>query len=174
MSIFTEEYSFDNFAVNSGNVVAYTCALEIAKSPGSNKHNPLYIYGKTGTGKTHLMKAIGLYIQKHNPEMKVCYLSAEEFAMEVVEALRNKRMEELEKKYREIDVLMIDYVHYISGREETMEEFFRLFNILYSNNKQIIMASDLEPQKIHNLEERIYSIFKRGLILKIEKREDLL
>ena len=143
MSIFTEEYSFDNFAVNSGNVVAYTCALEIAKSPGNNKNNPLYIYGKTGTGKTHLMKAIGLYIQKHNPEMKVCYLSAEEFAMEVVEALRNKRM----------------------------EEFFRLFNILYSNNKQIIMASDLEPQKIHNLEERIYSIFKRGLILKIENKE---
>jgi len=171
MSIFTDEYSFKNFVVGHSNDVSYTYALEIAKEPGIN-YNPLFIYGETGTGKTHIMNAIGLSIKEKNPDMNILYLTAEQFAKEIIAAIRNGSIEEMDKKYEEIDVLLIDDIQYIAGREATQEEFFRIFNLLYSNNKQIVLASDIEPRRMRNLEERIYSRFVRGLVVEIESPDE--
>lgn len=171
MSIFTDEYSFKNFVVGHSNDVAYTCALEIAKEPGVN-YNPLFIYGKTGTGKTHMMNAIGLYIKENNQDMNILYLTAEQFAEEIVAAIRNGSIEEMDKKYGEIDVLLIDEIQYIAGREKTQEEFFRIFNLLYSNDKQIVLASNIEPRRMQNLEGRIYSRFVRGIVVEIKSPDE--
>lgn len=167
MSIFTDEYSFKNFVVGDSNYFAYASALGIVKEPGI-VYNPLFIYGETGTGKTHMMNAIGLSIKEKNPDMNILYLTAVQFVKETIAAIRNGYIEEMDKKYGEIDVLLIDDIQYIAGREATQEEFFRIFNLLYSNKKQIVLASSIEPWRMHNLEGRIYSRFVRGLVVEIE------
>lgn len=167
MSIFTDEYSFKNFVVGHSNYFAYAYALEIVKEPGI-VYNPLFIYGETGTGKTHMMNAIGLSIKEKNPDMNILYLTAVQFVKETIAAIRNGYIEEMDKKYGEIDVLLIDDIQYIAGREATQEELFRIFNLLCSNKKQIVLASSIEPWRMHNLEGRLYSRFVRGLVVEIE------
>ncbi len=164
-------YTLDSFIVGSFNELAYAAAGAVIKDVGT-KYNPFFIYGGVGLGKTHLIQAIGneikaLYQNKIRPK----YVSSEKFTSDVVWAIRNKRMEDIKKKYRDVDVLIIDDIQFIGGKEKTEEEFFHTFNALYENNKQIIISSDRPPQSIPTLEERLRSRFEGGLIADISYPE---
>ena len=163
------KYKFDTFIVGSNNKFAHSAALAVAESPGE-AYNPLYLYGGAGLGKTHLMHSIGHFILERNPEAKVLYVTSEEFTNEVIESIRSgnaSAMNKFREKYRTIDVLMIDDVQFIIGKESTQEEFFHTFNALHSAGKQIILTSDKPPKDMETLEERIRSRFEWGLMADI-------
>ena len=162
-------YTFDTFVVGSNNRFAQSASLAVAESPGE-AYNPLYIYGGPGLGKTHLMHSIGHFILEKNPNAKVLYVTSEEFTNEVIESIRSgnaSAMNKFREKYRTIDVLMVDDVQFIIGKESTQEEFFHTFNALHSAGKQIILTSDKPPKEMETLEERIRSRFEWGLMADI-------
>lgn len=164
------KYRFDTFVVGSNNKFAHSASLAVAESPGTT-YNPLYLYGGAGLGKTHLMHSIGHFILDQNPNTKVLYVTSEEFTNEVIESIRNGNaavMTRLREKYRTVDVLMVDDVQFIIGKESTQEEFFHTFNVLHSAGKQIILSSDKPPKEMETLEERFRSRFEWGLIADIQ------
>lgn len=156
-------YTLDSFIVGSSNELAYAASLAVIKDVGK-KYNPFFIYGGTGLGKTHLIQSIGNEIKKaHKNKFKVKYVHSEKFVNEVVTAIRNKRMEDIKNRYRSVDVLIIDDIQFIGGKERSEEEFFHTFNVLYENNKQIIISSDRAPAAIPTLHERLRSRFEGGM-----------
>lgn len=162
-------YTFDTFVVGNNNRFAHSASLAVAESPGET-YNPLYIYGGPGLGKTHLMQSIGHFVLNKNPKTKVIYVTSEEFTNEVIESIRNgnaSSMTKLRDKYRTVDVLMIDDIQFIIGKESTQEEFFHTFNTLQTQGKQIILTSDKPPKEMETLEERIRSRFEWGLMADI-------
>ena len=163
-------YKFDTFIVGNNNKFAHSACLAVAESPG-NAYNPLFIYGGAGLGKTHLMHSIGHFILEQNPNMKVLYVTSESFTNEVIESIRSGNataMTKLREKYRTVDVLMIDDIQFIIGKESTQEEFFHTFNVLHSAGKQIVLSSDKPPKEMETLEERFRSRFDWGLIADIQ------
>ena len=161
------KYNLNTFVVGSSNELAYAAGTSIISEVG-NKYNPLFIYGGTGLGKTHFIQAIGNEIhKKYEGQIKVKYVSSEKFTNDVIWAMRNKRIEDVKKTYRNIDVLIIDDIQFIGGKEKTEEEFFHTFNALHENNKQIIISSDRPPRTIPILEERLKSRFEGGMIVDI-------
>lgn len=164
------KYRFDTFVVGGNNKFAHSASLAVAESPGT-VYNPLYLYGGAGLGKTHLMHSIGHFILEQNPDMKVLYVTSEQFTNEVIESIRSgnaSKMTKLREKYRTVDVLLIDDVQFIIGKESTQEEFFHTFNVLHSAGKQIILSSDKPPKEMETLEERFRSRFEWGLIADIQ------
>ena len=164
------KYRFDTFVVGGNNKFAHSASLAVAESPGV-AYNPLYLYGGAGLGKTHLIHSIGHFILEHNPDMKVLYVTSEQFTNEVIESIRSgnaSKMTKLREKYRTVDVLLIDDVQFIIGKESTQEEFFHTFNVLHSAGKQIILSSDKPPKEMETLEERFRSRFEWGLIADIQ------
>lgn len=156
-------YKLDSFIVGSANELAYAASVAVIKNVGK-KYNPFFIYGGTGLGKTHLIQSIGNEIKKmYKNKIKVRYVHSEKFVNEVVTAIRNKRMEDVKNKYRNVDVLIIDDIQFIGGKERSEEEFFHTFNVLYENNKQIIISSDRAPAAIPTLHERLRSRFEGGM-----------
>ena len=161
------KYTFKSFVVGSSNEMAYAASLAVSKEVGV-KYNPLFIYGGTGLGKTHLIQSIGNEIVKnYKNRVRVKYVTSEKFVNDVIWAIRNKRMEDIKNKYRNIDVLIIDDIQFIGGKEKSEEEFFHTFNLLYQNNKQIILSSDRQPSAIPTLEDRLRSRFEAGMIVDI-------
>ncbi len=166
------KYAFDNFVVGPSNRFSYNAALAVAESPDGKAFNPLFIYGGVGLGKTHLMHAIGNYIKDNNPELKVLYMSSETFVNDMIEAVRRGMgTSEFRNKYRTVDVLLIDDIQFMRGKDGTQEEFFHTFNTLHSSQKQIVLSSDSHPKDIPALEERLRSRFEWGLITFIEPPE---
>lgn len=164
------KYKFDTFVVGSNNKFAHSASLAVAESP-AEAYNPLYLYGGAGLGKTHLMHSIGHFILEQNPNMKVLYVTSEQFTNEVIESIRSGNaaaMTKLREKYRTVDVLLIDDVQFIIGKESTQEEFFHTFNVLHAASKQIILSSDKPPKEMETLEERFRSRFEWGLIADIQ------
>ncbi len=164
------KYRFDTFVVGGNNKFAHSASLAVAESPGE-AYNPLYLYGGAGLGKTHLMHSIGHFILNQNPDTKVLYVTSEQFTNEVIESIRSgnaAKMNKLREKYRTVDVLLIDDVQFIIGKESTQEEFFHTFNVLHSAGKQIILSSDKPPKEMETLEERFRSRFEWGLIADIQ------
>ena len=164
------KYKFDTFVVGSNNKFAHSASLAVAESPGE-AYNPLYLYGGAGLGKTHLMHSIGHFILEQNPSMKVLYVNSEEFTNEVINSIRSgnaAEMTNLREKYRTVDVLLLDDVQFIIGKESTQEEFFHTFNALHTAGKQIILSSDKPPKEMATLEERFRSRFEWGLIADIK------
>ena len=157
------EYTFDNFVVGSGNKYAHAAALAVAESP-SKAYNPLFIYGGSGLGKTHLMHAIAIYLSEHRPELNVLYVSSEMFTNELIKALGENKQREFKNKYRKVDVLLIDDIQFLENKETTQEEFFHTFNDLYDHNKQIVITSDRPPNDLTTLEERLRSRFSWNMI----------
>lgn len=169
---FNSKYTFDNFVVGKSNQFVYAASRAVAEHPGE-KFNPLFIYGGVGLGKTHLLHAIGNYINEYNPNLKVMYVTCEQFANDYIESLgsntKNKAILEFRNKYRNLDVLMVDDIQFISKKTSTQEEFFHTFNELYQNNKQIIISSDRPPKDIETLADRLRSRFTCGLIQDIQQ-----
>jgi chromosomal replication initiator protein len=159
--------TFETFVVGSSNNFAYAAAQGVAKSPGT-RHNPLFIYGGVGLGKTHLMHAIGHAVYQAHPEWEIMYLSAETFGSDLIASLQNKRVGAFKKKYRTPNVLLIDDVQFIAGKEYIQEEFFHTFNELYMSQRQIVLTSDRSPQEIQKLEERLSSRFMGGVMVDIQ------
>lgn len=164
------KYTFSSFVVGDNSNLAHAAALAVAESPGE-VYNPLYIYGGVGLGKTHLMQAAAHFILTHNPDMKVLYVTCEQFTNEIIDAIRNggpTANVQFREKYRNIDVLIIDDIQFISGKETSQQELFHTFNALYDNNKQIIISSDKHPKEIDNLEARLCSRFLWGLSVDLQ------
>ena len=169
-STINPKFTFDNFVVGRNNRFAQTAALAVAESPGEF-YNPLYIYGGPGLGKTHLMQAIGNYIEKENPNTHILYVTSEEFTNEVIENMRTTNnstaMQRFRDKYRTVDVLMVDDIQFIIGKEATQEEFFHTFNALHAMGKQIVISSDKPPKDMETLDDRFKSRFDMGLMADI-------
>ena len=163
-------YIFDSFVIGPFNELAYAAAQAVLKKPGI-MYNPLFIYGSTGFGKTHLTQSIGNGIKKNNPGKKVQYVSSEKFSTDYVNSLQNNRVGEFKEKYRRNDVLIMDDIQFLVGKEKTQEELFHLYNALYENNKQIIFSSDKHPNYINGLEDRLKSRFGSGMIVEITMPE---
>lgn len=166
-SMLNPYYTFDSFVVGSSNEFVHAAAMAVAENPG-HTYNPLFIYGKTGLGKTHLMHAISNYVAERSDQLTVMFVKSEPFLNDLINAIRTSRTEEFRKRYRKADVLLIDDIQFIAGKESTQEEFFHTFNDLYENNKQIILSSDKPPKEISKLEERLQSRFEGGLIADIQ------
>ncbi len=165
--ILNPKYTFENFVVAPENEFAYSAALAVAKSP-SKSYNPLFIYGGVGLGKTHLLNAIGHFVLKTRPELIIIYRTTEEFMNEMVSYLQHDRIIDFKEKYRSVDVLLIDDIQFLSGKEQTKQQIFHLFNSLYESQKQIVLSSDRPPKNISGLEDRLMSRFEWGLIADIQ------
>ena len=161
------EYTFDTFIVGSSNKFAHAACLAVATNP-SHAYNPLFLYGNSGLGKTHLVYAIGNEIKKNDPSKVICYIKGDDFTIELVESLRLAKMNEFRQKYRQADILLVDDVQFIGGKESTQEEFFHTFNALYDARKQIVLTSDRPPKEIKTLEDRLRSRFEQDLIADIQ------
>lgn len=161
------EYSFENFIVGSSNKYAHAASQAVAKNPAGH-YNPLFIYGGSGLGKTHLLYAICNEIKKNSPDVKILYTKGEYMTNELIESLRNKSSAEFRAKYRQVDVLMVDDIQFIAGKEATQEEFFHTFEALHQANKQIVLTSDRPPKEIATLEDRLRSRFEMGLLADIQ------
>ncbi|MDY6914909.1 MAG: chromosomal replication initiator protein DnaA [Candidatus Cloacimonadota bacterium] len=157
------KYNFNEFVIGANNKFAHSASLAVAESPG-NIYNPLFIYGESGMGKTHLMQAVGNFVINENCTDNVFYTTTEEFTNEMIDAIRNNKMPAFRNKYRNFDVLLIDDVHFLSKKEQTQEEFFHTFNSLYEKKKQIVLTSDRPPKDIPDLEKRLITRFEWGLL----------
>lgn len=163
------DYLFSNYIVGPSNNIAYAAAVAVADSPGEDDmYNPLFLYGGVGLGKTHLMHAIGNHVTLCNPDSKVLYVSCEKFTTELVEAIRDRKTIEFKEKYRQLDLLLIDDVQFLSGKDSAQEEFFHTFNALFDAKKQIVMCSDRKPSEIKTLTDRLVSRMSKGLIFDIK------
>jgi chromosomal replication initiator protein len=165
--ILNTRYTFDNFILGPSNRHAHAYSLAVADAPGKN-YNPLFIYGGVGLGKTHLMQAICHHIKNTFPNLKICYMPSERFTNELIDAIQHKTTPAFRQKFRNIDILVLDDIHFIAGKESTQEEFFHTFNALYDLHKQIIISSDRPPKEIANLQERLVSRFSWGLTTDVQ------
>ena len=161
------KYTFENFIVGPSNSFAYAAAHAVAESPGIAS-NPLFIYGGSGLGKTHLIQAIGIYILQHAPKTNILYTSSENFTNEFVTAIREQKMREFKSKYRKVDVLIVDDVQFLEGKEGVQEEFFHTFNALFQNDKQIILTADKDPNKLQGVDERLVTRFQWNLMADVQ------
>lgn len=162
-AIFNQKYTFDNFIVGNNNRLAHATSLAISENPGET-HNPLFIYGGVGLGKTHLVHAIGNEIKKRFPEKTILYISCENFTNEFIQSISSGKINDFKKKYRNVDVLLVDDIQFLSHKEGTQEEFFHTFNALHQNNKQIVITSDRVYSSIPDLEDRLSSRFGCGMV----------
>ena len=158
-----ERYTFDEFVVGKNNNFAYSAAKAVAESPGYT-YNPLFIYGESGMGKTHLMQAIGNFVQKEGRNCSIYYITSEAFTNEMIDGIRSNKMSEFRNKFRKVDLLLMDDIHFLSRKEGTQEEFFHTFNALFENRKQIVLTSDRPPKDISDLEKRLVTRFESGLL----------
>lgn len=163
------KYTFDTFIVGDGNRHAHATCLAVAELPAQDNFNPLFLYGNAGLGKTHLMQSIAHYILQKNDKTNVLYVPSETFTNEIIDAIKNQTTNEFREKYRKVDVLLIDDVQFLIGKESTQNEFFNTFNALYNDNKQIILSSDKPPKEIKTLDERIRSRFECGVPIDIHE-----
>lgn len=164
------KYTFDDFVVGSSNQFAHAASFAVANNPAYN-YNPLFLFGGVGLGKTHLLNAIGHHVLKNNVRSKVCYISSEQFTNELINSLRYQKMSSFREKFRTLEVLLIDDIQFIAGKERTQEEFFHTFNSLYETHQQIVLTCDAPPKDIHSLEERLRSRFEWGLMADIQPPE---
>ncbi len=167
---FNPKYTFDSFVVGETNKLAAAACQSVSKKPGT-AYNPLFIYGGVGLGKTHLIQAIGNEIKKSNPKKKVEYVTSEKFTSEFIKAISEKKISSFKDSYRKVDVLIVDDMQFLAGKEQTQEEFFHTFNALHQSNKQVVLASDRPPKAIPTLEERLRSRFEWGLLVDIQPPE---
>jgi chromosomal replication initiator protein len=165
--VLNPKYTFDTFVVGGSNELAYAACIGVSKNPG-NKYNPLYLYGGVGLGKTHLMQAVGNAILKDDPSKRIEYITSEAFTNEFVESIQHKTTTNFAKKFRNVDVLIIDDMQFLSGKEKTQEEFFHTFNALHQANKQIIISSDRPPRAISHLDDRLRSRFESGMTADVQ------
>ncbi len=169
-SLFNDRYTFENFIVGHNNRFAHAASEAVSKAP-AKAYNPLFIYGSVGLGKTHLLHAICLGIQQKRPKAKISLVSSERFTNDLINAIKDKKVEAFRAKYRTVDVLLVDDIQFLAGKEQTQEEFFHTFNDLHSNNKQIVLTSDRPPKEIPTLEVRLRTRFEWGLIADIQPPE---
>ena len=165
--VFNQRYSFESFVIGGCNRFAHAASLAVAETP-AKAYSPLFIYGGAGLGKTHLMQAIGQHVIKKNPRLKVLYISSEKFTNQLISAIQNRTTPKFRERYRHQDVLLIDDIHFLSGKEATQEEFFHTFNTLHDAHKQIVVSSDKPPKEIPSLEKRLVSRFEWGLVTDVQ------